>query len=74
MGGPNIAAHTLIHTKKSTLKRGKTYLYDAMNVLYSMCSISSIADLLAQSPAVPTRNLVISMHFVLHAFFTRFVY
>ena len=63
-----------IRTKKSTLKRGKTYLYDVMNVLYSMCSISAIVDLLTQRPTVPTRNLVISVYFVLHAFSTRFVY
>jgi len=58
MGGPNIAAHTLKGTKKCHLKRGKTYLFDTMNLLYSMCSLCSIADLLAQQPAVPTRQLV----------------
>ena len=58
MGAPKTAAHTLCPTKKSTLKRGKTYLFDAMNLLYSLCFISAIADLLVQQPAVPTRDLV----------------
>ena len=58
MGVTDIAAKTLIRTKKSALKRGKTYIYDAMNILYSMCCMSAISDLLAQKPAVPTRHLV----------------
>ena len=58
MGGPGIAAHTLNRAKKSALKRGKVYAYDAMNLLYSMCYISDIADLLNQSPPVPTREIV----------------
>ena len=33
MGGTNIAAHALVRSRKSALKRGKTYLFDAMNVL-----------------------------------------
>ena len=58
MGVTGIAANTLIRDKKSALKRGKTYVYDAMNILYSMCSISAISDILGQKPAVPTRNIV----------------
>lgn len=58
MGGANIAANTLIKTSMSRLKRGKTYLFDAMNLLYSMCYISAISDLLQQKPAVPTRQIV----------------
>ena len=58
MGGTNIAAHALVRSRKSALKRGKTYLFDAMNVLYSMCSISAIADLIAQKPSIPTRQIV----------------
>ena len=58
MGGPGIAAHTLNKSKKSALQRGKVYAYDAMNLLYSMCYISGIADLLNQSPPIPTREMV----------------
>ena len=58
MGGPKIASHTLKGTKKCLLKRGKIYLFDCMNLLYSLCCLSSIADLLVQIPAVPTRQLV----------------
>lgn len=52
------AQHALRKDKKSRLKRGVAYVYDTMNVLYSMCSIAAIADLLQQEPAVPTRELV----------------
>ena len=58
MGGTNIAAHALVRSRKSALKRGKTYLFDAMNVLYSMCNISAIFDLIAQKPSIPTRQIV----------------
>ena len=58
MGGNNITAHALVRSKKSALKRGKTYLFDAMNVLYSMSKMSFITDLLAQKPPIPTRQIV----------------
>ena len=58
MGGDGIACHTLKGGKTSVLKRGKTYVYDTMNLLYSMCFTSSIADLLNQSPPVPTHDIV----------------
>jgi len=58
MGGKNIAQHTLKGTKKCRLKRDKSYLYDCMGFLYIICCLASIADLLAQKPAVPTRELV----------------
>ena len=58
MGVADIASNTLIRAKKSALKRGKTYIYDAMNLLYSMCCISAISDLLGQNPPVPTRSIV----------------
>ena len=58
MGGTGVAAHTLVKTKKSNLKRGSTYVFDAMNVLYSMCGVGAISDLLVQKPAVPTREIV----------------
>ena len=58
MGGPGIAKHVLKKTVKSALKRGHTYLFDAMNILYSMCSIAAIVDLLSQVPAIPTRQIV----------------
>ena len=58
MEGDGIARHTLNGYKKSVLKRGETYVYDTMNLLYSMCFVSSIEDLLNQSPPVPTREIV----------------
>ena len=59
MGAPGVAAHTL--QPGSTLKRGKVYIYDAMNLLYSLLSIAAVSDLLSQCPAVPTRELVSSL-------------
>lgn len=58
MGGDGIAKHVLVKTKECALKRGAVYVYDAMNLLYSMCFVSAIADLLLQKPAVPTREIV----------------
>ena len=58
MGGDGIAAHTLNGDKNSALKPGKTYAYDTMNLLYSMCFNSAIAELLNQRPPVPTREIV----------------
>ena len=40
------------------LKRNKAYLFDAMNLLYSMSKVVEIADLLGQNPPVPTREIV----------------
>ena len=48
MVGANIAVNTLIKTSMSRLKRGKTYLFDVMNLLYIMCYISVISDFLQQ--------------------------
>ena len=56
MGIRGIASHTL--KPGSALKRDKVYVFDLMNVLYSMLGVASIADLLLQSPAVPTREVV----------------
>ena len=39
-------ANTLIKTSMIRLKRGKTYLFEAMNLLDIMCYISAISDLL----------------------------
>ena len=58
MRGSNIAAHALVLSKKSALKRGKTYLFNAMNVLYSMSKMSVIADLLAQKPPISKRQML----------------
>lgn len=60
MGGNKIASHVLVKSKKKTsvLKKGGTYLYDAFNLLYSLCMVAEIADLLGQEPPVPTRELV----------------
>ena len=58
---PKLATNVL--SKYSTvckLKRGpkNVYVFDLMGLLYSMCGISAIADLLVQEPAVPTRTQV----------------
>jgi len=58
MGIGRCAQHTLVKSVKSVLKRNKTYLFDAMNLLYSICKVVEIADLLGQSPPVPTREIV----------------
>ena len=58
MGAPGVVKHTCVSAKKSQLKRDKIYVFDAMNLLYGLCSISVIADLLVQKPAVPTRETV----------------
>ena len=61
IGGPGIAANTLsLCSNVCKLKRGPKYVYvfDLMNLLYSMCCISAIADLLVQRPPVPTRETV----------------
>ena len=55
-----VASHTLIQGSK--LKRGKVYVYDLMNLLYSLIGIAEVADLLMQSPAVPTREIVSLCH------------
>ena len=57
-GGTGIAQHACVKTKKCALKRNQTYAYDAMNILYTMCSLSAIADRLVQKPSVPTRDVV----------------
>ena len=55
-----LAKRTLSPAQKggSDLKRGAVYLYDAMNLLYSLCATSTMADVLSQSPPVPTKELV----------------
>ena len=61
MGVTKVASHTLSpFSKKCKLKRGPKnyYVFDTMNLLYSMCGISVIADLLMQKPPVPTRETV----------------
>lgn len=61
MGATNVASHTLSpFSKKCKLKRGpkNCYVFDTMNLLYSMCGISAIADLLMQKPPVPTCETV----------------
>ena len=58
MGIRRCAQHTLVKSAKSRLKRNKTYVFDAMNLLYSLCKVVEIADLLGQSPPVPTREIV----------------
>ena len=60
MGVEGVAKHTLSPAQKggSALKRGAVYVHDAMNLLYSLCSTSAMADVLSQSPPVPTKELV----------------
>ena len=58
MGGPKIAAHAQRPSKDSKLQRGKTYLFDAMGLLYAMATRAEIADALGQTPPVPTRDVV----------------
>jgi len=60
MGVTGLAKHTLSAAQKggSDLKRGKVYVHDAMNLLYSLCTSSTMADALSQSPPVPTKELV----------------
>ena len=45
----DITDNTLIRSKKSELKRGKTYVYDTMNLLYSMWCISAISDVVSSA-------------------------
>ena len=58
MGVTKVAQHALNSTKKCALTRGGTYCNDAFNMLYSLCSLATVADALSQSPPVPTRELV----------------
>ena len=61
MGTTKVASHALSpFSKKYKLKCGPKnwYVFDTMNLLYSMCGISVIADLLMQKPPVPTRETV----------------
>ena len=51
-----VASHTL--RPGSVLQRGKVYVFDCMNLLYSMLGVTAIGDLLMQSPAMPTREVV----------------
>ena len=72
MGGPGIARHACVKTTKCRLKRNKTYAYDAMNILYSICCLSAIADLLVQKPSVPTREIVSAFTYFALLFATHF--
>ena len=69
MGGPKIAAHAQRPSKDSKLKRGKTYLFDGMGLLYAMATRAEIADALGQTPPTPTRDLarISIVHSYIHA-------